>query len=165
MPWLYLWFDDYSELFYVSVLLLVPTMTFTRVVVVFVQLAVAGRACLDFRECLWSFSSSLRLLILCMEVCCSLMDMLEFGLRMPLHTWKELLFAWCMSVLKDCHLLQQWDWNFILIYRIFWWIPCILYLSNYSLQLPISLSLRYVHCFVSDLSSKKRSVIVIYIPI
>ena len=127
-----------------------------------VQPVATSRACLDFRECLCSFSSSLRLL-LCMEVCHSLMDMLECGFRMDLHIWKVLLFAWCMAVLKDWHLLQQWDWKFILIYRLFWLIPWGMYLSHSSLQLPIYISLRYVHCFVSDLSPKRQSVIVIYI--
>ena len=64
-----------------SVLLLVPTMTFTRAVVVLVQLIVAGQSCLDFIECFCSFSSSLRMLP-CMEVCHSLRYVLECGLRM-----------------------------------------------------------------------------------
>ena len=109
-----------------------------------------------------SFSTSLRLL-LCMEVCRSMMDVLECGLRLPLYIWKKLLFAWCMIALKDSHLLQQWNLKFILISRLFWLIPWGLYLSQSSLQLPIYLSLRYANCFVSDLSSKRQSVIVIYI--
>ena len=67
-----------------SVLLLVPTMTFTRAVVVLFHPNVACQACLDFRECLCSFSASLRLL-LCMELCHSMMDMLECGLSLSLH--------------------------------------------------------------------------------
>ena len=59
-----------------SVLLLVPTMTFTRVVVVLVQTATTCQACLDFREVFYAhFLASLRML-LCMEVCHSLMDVL-----------------------------------------------------------------------------------------
>ena len=116
-----------------------------------------------YRFFLCSFLASLRLL-LCMEVCRGMMDVIECGLRLPLHIWKELLFSWCMTVLKDCHLLQQWDWKFILLSRLFWLIPWVLYLSHSSLQLPISLSLslRYVHCFVSEFSPKRQSVIVIY---
>ena len=38
-----------------------------------------------------------------------------------------------------------------------------MYLSNSALQLPISLSLRYVHCFISGLSPKRQSLIIIYI--
>ena len=67
-----------------------------------------------------------------------------------------------MTVLNDCHLFQQWDRKFILISRLFWLIPWVMYLYHYALQLPIYLSLRYVHSFVSDLSPKRQSVIVIY---
>ena len=67
-----------------SLLLLVPTMTFTRDVVVLVQTSAACKKKLYFRECLCSFSTSLRLL-LCMEVCHSLREILEYGLRFPLH--------------------------------------------------------------------------------
>ena len=116
-----------------------------------------------YRCFLCSFSTSLRML-LCMEVCCSPMEVLECGLRLPLHIWKELLFAWCMIVLKYCHLLQHWHGKFILISRLFWLIPWGLYLSHSSLQLPISLSLEpYVHFFISELSHKRQSMIIIYI--
>ena len=76
---------DCSEVFSVSLLLLVPTMTFTRAVLVRVQPVAVCRSCLDFIEVYCApFSASLRLL-LCMEVCCSMMDVLECGLRLPLH--------------------------------------------------------------------------------
>ena len=42
---------------------------------------------------------------------------------------------------------------------------CRLYLSHSALQLPIYLSLRYVHCFVSELSPKRQSLIIIYISV
>ena len=97
-----------------------------------------------------------------MEVCHSLMDVIECRLEMPLRIWKELLFAWCMIVLKYCHLLQQWDWKFNIISGMFLLIPWGMYLSHSSLQLPIYISLRYVHCFNSDLSPKRQSLIIIY---
>ena len=115
-----------------------------------------------YRGFLFSFSASLRLLLY-MEVYCSMMYMLDCGLRIPLHIWKEIINAWYMTVQKYCHLLQQWDWKFILISRLFWLISWGLYLSHFSLQLPIYLSLRYANCFISGLSSKRQSMIIIYI--
>ena len=47
-----MWSSNYSEIFSVSVMLLVPTMTFTRVGVLLVHPDVACRACLDFIEVL-----------------------------------------------------------------------------------------------------------------
>ena len=67
-----------------SVLLLVPTMTFSRADVVLIQPATTCQSCVDFSERLFSFSASLRL-ILCIELFHSMMDMLECGLRLPLH--------------------------------------------------------------------------------
>ena len=80
-----MWSVDCSEVFSVSVVLLVPAMTFTRDVVVLVHPVTVGRACLHFRECVCSFSSSLTLLLYCMELFHSPRDMLEYGLRIPLH--------------------------------------------------------------------------------